>query len=514
MSILEVIQQNGAALQRKLQVSGLIGQLNDNEKEDRARYPEDWERWRPFLQTLRGALEGYKELKAEEPVDASARFFVTEDRMFAYACVLPPMDGGKELAPAAFDRAMKRNGISAGIDKEISRSVLEKKQYLHLFPVARGRLPQDGTDGSSEYLFQPQPVFQVDVREGTTADFSDPHPVQLIRRGEPLCLITLPTPGQDGTDVTGWKLPCRPGSPVEVPVGHNTKISEDGRRLEATEDGAVFVKDGEFFVQTACLRSGGIHQDDDLVWLTYVDGDVTEGVRIESTSSILVMGEIRGAEIHSSGSVRAQKGIGKGSVIAAKGQVLAPVIQGAVIESGKDVFAEAVLDSDLSVGGNVFVLGGEGVIRGGLVRARDRVECIRIGDATRERNQFFVGWSPELTGEIDRLSGELDEAQKTLDKLRKNVLNLRMAGEALSQEKRELLAQLTEQKELYEARVAELDGLLKAAKEKLRAARSGQVICKEMNPVTVVQIGDRTGEFNFRDTNCNIHVYAGQVITK
>jgi len=515
MSIFDTIQQSGAALQRKLQISGLIGQLNDNEREDRERYPADASRWQPFLKALRGALEEYKSQKAEEPVDASVRFYVTPDKMNAYGCILPPVDGGKELTPAAFGKAFQNSGITAGIDQELSASVLARRLYLHIFPVARGTLPQDGTDGSFEYLFQPRPVFQIDVREGKTADFSQVRPVQLVRRGEPVCRITLPTPGVEGSDVTGKKLPCRPGVPAIVYEGRNTALSEDGTRLEATENGAVYVdQDGEFFVQTACLRSGGITADDDLVWLTYVDGDIAEGVKIQSTSSILVMGEIRGAEICSKGSVRAQKGILKGAKIEAKGQVLAPVIRDAEIKAGKDVYAEQIVDSDVSADGGVFVLGGEGVIKGGVIRTRTQVECIQVGDRSGSRNQFCVGWMPELDEEIKRLSGELDETQKTLEKLRKNVVNLRIAGDALSMEKKELLGQLTEQKNLYEARTAELDERLKAEKEKLREARSGRVLCKEMNPVTIVQIGDRSGEFKYPDSNCNIRVYMGQVVSK
>lgn len=514
MSIFDVIQQNGAVLQRRLQVTGLIGQLNDNEKEDRERYPGDAPRWKPFLGILRGALEGYKELSADKPIDASVRFFVTEDRMHAYGCVLPPMDGGAELSPADFGKALQKSGVTAGIDQEISLAVLAEKRYLHLFPAARGVFPEDGTDGSREDLFEPRPVFQVEEREGKTADFSQERPVQLILRGEPLCRITLPTPGREGVDVTGRKLPCRAGVPVEVSIGRNTALSEDGLRLEATENGAVYAKDGELFVQTACVRAETLKADDNLVWLAYIDGDIPEGIKVESTNSILVMGEIRGAEIRCNGSVRAQKGIKKGAKIEAKGQILAPVIRDSQVKAGKDIFAETVLNSDVSSGGSVFVLGGEGAILGGTVRARNRVECVRIGDASRSRNHFYVGWSPELNEEIERLSEELDGTQKTLGKLRKNVLNLRMAGDALSMEKRELLGQLNEQKDLYEARADELEEQLKAAREKLRAAREGRVLCRELNPVTVVQIGDRTGEFNFPDTNCNIRVYAGQVISK
>jgi len=511
MSIIDQIRRIGD----RSSARALLNQLEDNQKEDRGLFPEDAERWEPFLPVLRGILEQrYAGEEPEKPLDAAIRFFVTEDRMNAYGCILPPTEGGAELGLDVFGKELQYSGISAGLEQDTALTYLAQKYYLHIFPVARGVPPEDGVDGGREDLFEPRPVFIIDEREGKTADFSEKKPVQLVRIGDTVCRIRPATAGKDGVDVTGRVLPCRPGVPAELPIGTNLQVSEDGLRVEATENGAVYRKeDGTIFVQTAVVRKGTLTKDDHLVWMAFIDGDIPEGIQVTSTSNVLVMGEVRGAQLTSNGSVRVLGGIRKGSRVEAKGQVLAPVIQDSRVKAGKTVIAEEIADSEVA-GENVYVLGGEGVIRGGAIRAAVRVECLRVGSPDGGENRFFLGGAEDLKKEIEQLTGELAEDQDTLEKLRKSILNLRMAGGALSMENRGLLDQLTEQKKLYEERVAETDARLEENRALLRAARSGTLSCRELYPLTVVQIGDRSKEFAFPEQNCNIHIYGGQVVSK
>lgn len=499
---------------RGRQVAALLEELEEKTRQDEARFPQDGPLWQPFLASLRSALERYRDMEPGEPVNAAVRFYVTEDRMRAYGCFLPPLDGGEELRADVFGKELGYSGICAGLEQDTALTYLARKEYLRVFPIARGTPPQDGADGRREDLFEPRPVYVIDERAGKVADFSDKRPVQLVREGDAVCRVYPATAGRDGVDVTGRTLPAKAGIPAEVPIGANLKLSDDGSRVEATENGAVYFKDGAFFVQTAVVRKGNLTKDDKLVWMAFIDGDVPEGIKVSSTSNVLVMGECRGAQITSNGSVRVLKGIRKGCRIEAKGQVLAPVIRNAVVKAGKSVFAEEITASEVTSGECVYVLGGEGVIQGGVVRAAESVECLRIGGEHFPKNQFQVGFSPELEEEIDRLEAEVAESQKTLEKLRKSVLKLRQGGKTLPLEERALLSQLTEQKKLYEEQTGSLEAQLHDAKARFRTARSGRVVCQEMKPVTVVQIGDRVGEFAFPESKCKIHIYGGQVVAR
>lgn len=512
MSIIEQILRFGG----RDSARAYLGQLGDNGREDQRLFPEDAERWEPFLQLLLEAIgQRYAGEDPEKPLDASVRFFITEDRMHAYGCMLPPTEGGADLGPDVFGKELQASGISAGLEQEIPLTYLAQKRYLHIFPVARGVPPQDGTDGEREDLFEPRPVFVIDQRQGKTTDFSDKKPVQLVRIGDTVCRVRPATPGTDGMDVTGRAIPCRPGVPAKLPIGANLQVSGDGLRVEATENGAVYQKeDGTIFVQTAVVRKGTLTRNDRLVWMAFIDGDIPEGIEVTSTNNVLVMGEVRGGRLVSNGSVRVLGGIREGARVEAKGQVLAPVIQDARVKAGKTVIAEEILDSEVSSGGNVYVLGGGGVIRGGAVQAAERVECLRVGSPDGGMTRFFLGCAEDLKKEIRRLTGELAECQDTLEKLRKNSLNLRMAGRSLSMGDRALLDQLTEQKKLYEGQASQTDAMLEELREQLRATRGGTLSCRELYPLTVVQIGDCAKEFTFPEQNCSIHVSGGQVVSR
>lgn len=497
---------------RKQQVYEMIEKLLENERSDQKLYPEECKGWQPFLTSLRGRLEKYQDVYGA--VDASAQFFITEDKMTAYACILPPLGGGKELKLEAFEKALEKSGVSVGINNELACKFVAKRNYLHIFPIAKGTPSTDGTDGRREDLFEPMPVFKTEGHDGVPIDFSVMRPVQLIRKGGTVSRIYPPTPGKEGVDVTGQKIPCYNGVPAEIRLGHNTQLSEDGLRVETIENGGVFEKDGVMYVQTAIVRTGGLKADDELVWLAYIDGDIPEGIKVESTSNVVVMGEIRGADIHTSGSVRAQGGIRKGSHIVAKHQVLAPVIEESYVRAGRDIYAEEIRDSEVSSNGSVFITGGKGLIQGGTVRARYRLECKQIGIEEGGRNEVILGYSDELGEEISELTDEMEDVQSTLDKLRKNILNLRMGGERLSPEKRELLDQLVEQKDLYAERAAEISAQLKEAKGRRREGLDSEARCEKMYPFTTISIGGHTGKFAYPETNCRIHLYAGQVMTK
>lgn len=519
MSIFDQFIAKGAAAnketRRKHQVTKLIMQLDENEKEDCEQFPEDGERWTPFLLVLKNTLEQYRERDPEEPVDAAVCFYITKDRMHAYACMLPPLSGGKDLPLDEFGKGLQRSGITTGINEELTLTILAERKYLHLFPIAEGTPPQDGKDGWREDLFEPRPVFMIEQREKSQLDFSNQRPVQLIRRGETVSHIHPSVPGKEGVDVTGHKLPCRHGKPAEIQMGINMELSEDGTRLEATANGAVFVNDkGDLYVQTAIVRRGNLKADDDFVWMAYIDGDVPEGVKVVATSNILVMGEVRGAEIQTKGCLRVQKGIRAGSSIEARGQVLAPVIESSRVKAGRDIFAEEIRDSDILCRGSLYVTGGKGLIHGGTVRAVEQVVCTQVGSPSGGRTQFLLGYSPELKEELNRLSAEWEETQAMVEKLWKNIHSLRKGGGTLSLEKRKLLSQLVEQKTLYEEHAAELGAQLRKAQDQRRVNGSGQIVCQKMYPVTAVRIGSRSNEFTLPESPCRIHLYAGQVVSK
>lgn len=527
MSIFERFVQKGADIgqagQRKMQISAFISQIQSSVQEDSGRYPEDAEQMKPLYPKLKEAMDRYRDKSRSKtetgglaPVNAAVKFFLSEDRMSAYACLLPPMDGGKDMDTDTFWEELRYEGISAGLQRELAESYIRQREYLHIFPVARGTLPRDGEDGTVTDLFQRLAPLAIETAQNRTMDFSEQNPVVIVHRGDAICNIQPPVPGENGEDVVGHILPCREGVTPEVPMGRNTTLSLDGTQLLSVADGILYEEAGQFCVRPANVLAGPVTGPAAAVkGDLFVDGNVLAGAVIVAAGSIFIQGGIWGATVKATaGSLRAQSGIKEKAKIEAAGQVQAPSISDSTVSAGSNVYAEVIADSNVTCGGSVYVNGGRGLILGGEIKARNRVVCTQLGNVSGHSCRIAVGYLPEVFQELGDVENQLTSVQDTLEKLRKSIGSLRMGGETLSLEKRALLSQLMEQRGLYEEQEGIFIARQKAAKEKLRTALSGKVICQELYPPATVQIGDRSKEFILPETDCVIHTYAGQVVVK
>jgi len=526
MSIFDRFVQKGTdagqANQRKQQIAAMLAQLQENEKKDLARFPQDAENMKLCYPKLREALERYRDRGREKteagpaPVNASVKLFLSEDRMSAYVCLLPPMDGGEDITERVFWEELHYEGVSSGLKKRLAEEYITRKQYLRLFPIARGEEARAGVDGKVEELFQRMPPLSIETARDRTMDFSDRRPVVMVHRGEAICRIHFPVPGADGHDVTGRIHPCREGKNPSIPMGKNTTLSADGTQLVAKEDGVLYSEDGKFYVQPANVLKGPVNEPAvEVGGDLFVDGDVTAGGEIVASGNIFVQGMVEGGSVRATaGNVRVQAGIRENARVSASGQVQAPSIDGSTVAAGGNVYAEVIADSDVTCGGSVYVNGGRGLILGGFIKARKQIICTQLGNVSGQPGKVAVGYFPEVIEEIEALDGRLEIVRETLEKLRKSIAGLRMGGETLSLEKRALLNQLTEQRGLYEQQETDLSQKLKASKDRLRAAMTGRIACGSLYPPVTVQISDRTKEFTLPETGCNIHIYAGQVVAK
>lgn len=534
MSIFErfVKRTAGANSEKKGDIlkTNLIKQLQSSITEDKLTYPEAAEQIDAFVPLLQEAIKRHvddrlmnvngQEAPDQEPMDAATKCYLSPDRMIVYACILPPLDSGKDMEFDAFLEDMRYEGVTHGIDKEIITTMIQRKKYLHIFPAACGTSPIDGEDGEITDLFERRQAVSLESQEGVNFDFSRNNLVQVIRKGEIICRIKLPTPGKDGRDVTGQILRCKTGNQVEIPMGENTKLSNDGQLLLAAIDGAISMEDGKFCVKQQKIligdvdaSAGKIHCLGDL----YIGGNVSGGATVEASGSIVINGQVFDAHITStSGSIWIQNGV-KGehkATLKATRQIHSLIIESTTVVADGDIYADVIVNSDITTGGSVYVIGGRGLILGGQIKAHDSVSAKKIGNLSNQINEITVGYCPGLNADIQRVMQELDAIRETIEKLRKNVTAMRAAGELLSLEKRALLAQLMEQRTLYSEKEEALNKELKTLKQKLHTSNSGKVLCDELYPITKIRIGDKAAEIRTADTNCNIHIYAGRITVK
>ena len=133
----------------------MFSELEASGAEAKERCPDDRGTIEDFVWALKEASRArYKKaLEGEmKPMKAEARFFLSKDRMSAYACLLPPENDGAELTLEEFLGDLRYEGIRYGVlQEDIQREFA--LGYFHLFPVARGKPPTAGDDGRVTELF-------------------------------------------------------------------------------------------------------------------------------------------------------------------------------------------------------------------------------------------------------------------------------------------------------------------------------------------------------------------------
>lgn len=491
----------------------LLAAFAANVEADKHQYPEDAADIERIYTTLRGKYKRSALAMPGREANAAASFFLSEDKLRAYACIFPPQNGGADVNVEGFLSRMGYEGITRGVLQEEIRRRISARDYLHIFPIAAGDPPRDGVDGQVEDLYARLPPPNFTVGDEGTVDFSEAGFVAAVGKGDMICRVVPPVEGHEGMDVTGQTIPCRIGLPAHLPQGENTRISAGGMALEAEIAGILCCQDEVFRVYPARLVDGGLSGGDVPLHIRgdiFILGDLSEGVVLEATGNIFIGGVVRDARVESTqGSIRVQGGVAgvEGeTTLRAAGQVQSPTIVNATVDAGGNVFAQSIDNSSIVSGGSVNALAGEGSIVGGYIQAMHRVVCHRLGRDSGPRCQVMVGCDPQIVAEWEQNHEAAAETQKVLDTLWENVTTLRRTEAWLNEEQKSVLRQLLEQRTLYEKKRDSLKKEREVLREQMKAARSGRVKCHELFPALEVRLGERKAEVKSHEYECDIHL--------
>ena len=118
----------------------MFSELDAAGEEAKAHYPDDSKTVDAFIRVLKETCRDRhrKVLDGEwRPMKAEARFFLSTDRMCAYACLLPPENDGDGISFETFWEDLHYEGILYGVFPEEALQRDYGCGYLHIFPVAR-----------------------------------------------------------------------------------------------------------------------------------------------------------------------------------------------------------------------------------------------------------------------------------------------------------------------------------------------------------------------------------------
>lgn len=496
----------------------MFSELDETGEEAREQYPDDSNTIEDFVWALKEACKARRKKVLEgewQPMKAEARFFLSRDRMCAYACLLPPENKGEELTLEAFLEDLHYEGITYGVLEDKLPQEFSQG-YLHIFPVARGKPPHAGEDGKLTELFQRRANMHMEIRDGSEVDFGPDSQVQPIRKGTVICIIRPPKEGSDGMDVTGQPLSAPPVVSAYVPRGKNTVIGRGGRALMADVDGILYIENDLFCIQAQKIIDGDVEQFQGVLQISgnlYIGGNVDGGVVVEASGDITIGGKMGQARVTSTGgTIRVQQGVYGTSgqtVLTAARQVQAPVLECAEITAETSVIGETITNCTIRCGGTVYAMNGRGMIADCTIRAGGSVMCLRIGNLAGSRSLMSVGYPPHIPESWERDRSELLEIGPILEVLWDNITKLRKLGRRISEKEEEILEKLLEQRKLYIQRQEALKADLETVNKALDKKSKGIIRCEKLYPTLSVQIGRIKEEVITIEEDCNIHVQDG-----
>ena len=131
------------------------------------------------------------------------------------------------------------------------------KKYDEWITVANCKMPENGENGSVEYLFSKEATADLKEDAKGFVDYKNLGIVKNITAGTVIANITKETPGTPGINVRNEPIAPKPGNPPKITFAENIAVSEDGLTLVSTADGNLVFSSGRFSVHV--ITSYSIH---------------------------------------------------------------------------------------------------------------------------------------------------------------------------------------------------------------------------------------------------------------
>gem|GEM_PF-795922 len=347
------------------------------------------------------------------------------------AIFYPPVVGGMLIDIQEIMKYLESCGIKEGIDQRAIKEALVEGRFKEPILIASPIPPKPGKDAFLEYKVKPKSGITLLEDSSGNIDFKELGKIVSVKKGDVLVIKHPLIEGSPGKKITGEEIPPPPVRDIPLPIGRNTKISDDGLSLIADIDGMVVFKEKKIDIEPlyevkgdVCLLTGNIHFPGGVI----VSGSVQEGFIVEAGGDIFIKGQIEGGIVKGSGRIEVKGGVRRGDVSGK--EISCSFIENSNIKADSLEVKEQVLFSSL------FSLNIKAKkIIGGRVFAKDRISADEIGSKGGTKTLLYLGRNPEIITEIEGLTKALFEKKGLLERLLLDIKHIDM----LSSNRKELV---------------------------------------------------------------------------
>ncbi|GLB30840.1 polymerase [Lacrimispora amygdalina] len=427
-----------------------------------------------------------------EPKAAQPQLLISRDCMAAWVYVIPPLNGGPDITEENLRSLLAQERVKTGILDETVKSIAKEHIYDQVLLIARGVLARNGIDGSIKDYFERVVQLEFEEDENGSVDYKNLNNIQAVKEGQVICEITPAVPGENGMTIEGQVYPCTvKGTPIAVPAGRNTQLSEDGTLLISQKTGHVTFSNGKFQVDPLLKINGNIDNstgnvdyDGDI----FISGDVRNGFSVKATGGIDIRGSVEGAEISAQGPITIASGMsgnGRGT-LTSESYIKCRYLEHCTVKAEGNVYAESIINSKIQSGEDIVVTSGIGVIIGGSLLAGSNINANIIGSKVRRLiTELIIANVPKNVEESSRLTREMEQLHHNLSEIRKNINYLESVQRP---DKQQLLDSLKQAADYLNIREQEINNRLNEIASK-DSEQVGLIKCRQLLPVVRVRMG-------------------------
>ncbi|MGI5921717.1 MAG: DUF342 domain-containing protein [Syntrophomonadaceae bacterium] len=425
-----------------------------------------------------------------EDIDGQVHVVVDNDKMVAYLEISAPSGNGKPCTAADIKKALMEKNVTYGIDETALHDALLEQNWGHPRVIARGTLPQHGSDGKLIYKF-PLPADRMAPKldDKGNADYRDLGLIHNVNFGTELVERIPPTDGIPGRDVTGREIPAKRGKDIRLPKGQNTVADQDEIKLYSSADGNVRIKDHKVVVESVFELNGDVDFSSgniNFVGNVFINGNVCQGFQVIAGGDIEIRGFVEDAVVTAGGNIMVKGGITgvlKGLIKAGE-NISARFVENSRLEAGKDVLVgEGIMQSIAKAGGSIKVTDKKAAIVGGVIQAYREVESKVIGSPLATQTTIEVGINPGYREEYQQLFKNRAEKTKLMENIIQNLQiyqRQHLSVENLTETKKKALIKLMDDCKNYRKELAAIEARMAFLEGKFQEASIARVKASEI----------------------------------
>jgi len=327
--------------------------------------------------------------------------------------------------------------------------------------VAEGRPPVQPVDAKFEWAERFRKKFEQQVDpDADRISHYERNTLITVQAGEPIGRIIPAQHGRPGVGVHGNELAVKK-KPVEILLGENVTLGEDGQTVYAAVNGRVVIGGNKIWVDPVLEIPGDLDfsvGNIDASVDVHIKGSVKDLFRVKTTKNITVEQHVEAAHLEAGGDITVKGGIHgrQKAEIKAGGSIEAKICDSASIQAEGDLkFHKECIACKVFVRGKVVAR--SGTIIGGHVHARQAVEVQNIGSQGSVKTLISVGVPISVLEKAQKMASEAKGLTTAARKIRGTVEPLLREMRRLTPQQRERATELMFQADDLEAKAKDLE---------------------------------------------------------